>query len=539
MSMKSEIGKISMKNKISGISSFFFIILFVFTFVNSAQAAERQKNSIYLDKATIAKGYTVSSFENDLKLSLVPGVFKNTTEVDTEIIRDEMPAPWRLERASRIYQFDFRNKDSYNHDKPFYIQLSYEDYRNYHKQVFFYDEKFGKWRPLPSTDYPEAGFIRSLIHLPFARIAVFANSGILSYGQASWYAYKGGNFVASPDFPKGSKLRVVNLENQKFIDVEVNDYGPDRSIFPERVVDLDKEAFARIADLSSGVINVKIKPLHISSEKYRITGVREGGAEVTPSVSANSALILNNNNGEVIWEKDGNQTLSVASLSKLVALKVFLNQNISPEKEVFYKKQDEEYNYEYCKSWQSAKVGLRSGEIVKIKDLIYASLVGSANNAVESLVRVSGLSRAEFIKQMNDYARSLGAEDTYFKEPTGLSPQNVSSAQDYAIIGREIFKEPFIREVSSTKKYSFTTVNSERSFDLKNTNSLVRYSEHTPDVNIIGSKTGYLHEAGYCLMVNGSNAEGENIIVLVLGSESRQDSFEEIKDLLKYGFKTI
>lgn len=528
-----------MKYKINKISSLVFIIIFALVFVNSAQAASEQKDSIYIDKATIDKGYTVSSFEDKLKLSLVPGVFKDTTQVDTEIIQDEMPTPWRLEKASQFYQFDFRNKDSYNHDKPFYIQLSYEDYENYHKQVFFYDKNFGKWRPLPSTDYPDRKIIRSLIHLPFARLAVFANPDILSRGQASWYAYKGGNFVASPDFPKGSRLRVYNLANDKFVDVEVNDYGPDRSIFPDRVVDLDREAFARIADLGAGVVEVKIEPLHISSETYRITGVHEGGAEVVPSVSASSALILDSDSGEVIWEKNGEETLPLASLSKLVALKVFLNQGISPDKEVFYEKQDEEYNYEYCQPWQSAKVGLRSGEIVKIKDLIYSSLVGSANNAVESLVRVSGLSRAEFMKQMNDYVHSLGAVDTYFKEPTGLSPQNVSSARDYAIISREIFKDELIKKISTTSEYSFSTVNSDRSFTLKNTNSLVRHLENTSDFNIIGSKTGYLDEAGYCLVVNGSNAEGENIIALIFRSQSRQDSFEEIKDLLKYGFKAI
>lgn len=392
-----------MKSKLSKIGSLVFIIVFSLVLVNSAQAADKQTDSIYLDKATIDKGYTVSSFSNRLKLSLVPGVFKTTTRVDTEIIENNMPLPWRLEKASQIYQFDFRNKDSYNHDKPFYIQLSYEDYEDYHKQVFFYDKNYNQWRPLPSTDHPEKGFIRSLIHLPFARIAVFTNPDIMSRGRASWYAYKGGAFVASPDFPKGSKLRVINLENQKFIDVEVNDYGPDRSIFPERVVDLDRQAFSRIADLGAGVIEVKVKPLQIpQGESYKITGVKDRGAEVDPAIGARAGLIWNNEEDKAVWEKNSRELMSLASLSKLVALKVFLNQGISPEKEVFYKQKDAEYNYQYCNSWESAKVGLREGEIVKIKDLIYASLVGSANNAVESLVRESGLSREEFIKGMNN-----------------------------------------------------------------------------------------------------------------------------------------
>ena len=541
--MKSELSmksKISMKSELSKISSFVFIIVFALVFVNPAQAAENSQNSIHLDKATIEKGYTVSSFSGQLKLSLVPGVFKTTTKVDTEIIAENMPLPWRLEKASGIYQFDFRNKDSYNHDKPFYIQLSYENYKNYHKQVFFYDKNFNKWRPLPSTDHPEKGFIRSLIHLPFARIAVFANPDILNRGRASWYAYKGGAFVASPDFPKGSRLRVVNLENQKFIDVEVNDYGPDRSIFPKRVVDLDKEAFARVADPGEGVIEVKVKPLYIPSEEsYKITGVKNRGAEVNPAIGAQAGLIWDNQENKTVWQKNSAQLMPLASLSKLIALKVFLDREISPEKEVFYQKEDALYNYQYCNSWESAKVGLRDGEIVKIKDLIYASLVGSANNAVESLVRESGLSRSEFIREMNNFVQSLGAKDTYFEEPTGLSPKNVSSARDYAIISKEVFKEPLIRKASTRKTYEFTTINSNRALKLKNTNSMISRPDNIPGIEIIGSKTGYLHEAGYCLVVNAENTEGENIIAIILKDKSRRDSFEEMEDLLKYGFKAI
>ncbi|MEK7097483.1 MAG: hypothetical protein AAB906_01395, partial [Patescibacteria group bacterium] len=66
---------------------------------------------------------------------------------------------------------------------------------------------------MPTTDFPDKKFVRSLIHLPYARIAVFENPNALTVGKASWYKYKSGNYAASPDFPKGTKLRVTNLDN--------------------------------------------------------------------------------------------------------------------------------------------------------------------------------------------------------------------------------------------------------------------------------------------------------------------------------------
>lgn len=84
-------------------------------------------------------------------------------------------------------------------------------------------------------------------------------------GVASWYAYKGCLCAASPDFPKGSQVRVTRVDDpERSVVVTINDYGPDRSIFPERVIDLDKVAFEALASLRAGVINVRVEPVHES-----------------------------------------------------------------------------------------------------------------------------------------------------------------------------------------------------------------------------------------------------------------------------------
>jgi D-alanyl-D-alanine endopeptidase (penicillin-binding protein 7) len=509
-----------------------------FVFADEA-VVEKTPNFFYhinLDKATIAKGYTVSAFDDNLKLSLVPGILSEDTGVDAIQLNEEMPMPWQEDRISKIYQFEFGNKNAYDNSRPFYIQFSYDENTTGYKQVYFYDKNFDSWRPLPTTDYPNEKFVRSLIHLPFARIAVFSNPEVLVSGQASWYGYKKGDFAASPDFAKGSKLRVYNTANNKYVDVDINDYGPDRNLHPFRVIDLEKTAFAKIASLSEGLINVRVEPLSIVPDSSgQVLGVKEFGISYEPAVASKSAVVINEDSGEILWEKNATTTLPLASLTKLVAIKVFLEANHSLGEVVSYKIQDEEYNYQYCKKSESARIKLKNGDTLTVGDLVYSALVGSANNAVETLVRVSGLSREDFIGKMNETVAGWGAVSTSFVEPTGLSPENVSSPLDYAIITKEIFANPIIQKISTTQKYKFSTVNTKEAHSLTNTNKLLQANN---GFNIIGSKTGYLDEAGYCLMVRAESG-GKKVIAVTFGSKNRDKSFIETEDLVKYGIKKL
>jgi D-alanyl-D-alanine endopeptidase (penicillin-binding protein 7) len=491
---------------------------------------------VNLDKDTIAKGYTVAAFEDNLKLSLVPGVLSEDTGVDIIQINEDMPLPWQEDKISEIYQFEFRNKKAYDDSRPFYIQFSYNENTIGYKQVYFYDKNFASWRPLPTVDYPQEKFVRSLIHLPFARIAVFSNPEIMVSGKASWYGYKKGNFAASPDFPNGSRLRVYNTDNNKYVDVEINDYGPDRNLHPDRVIDLEKTAFAKISALSEGIINVRVEPLYVAPDSPgQVLGIKETGISYEPSVTSKSAVVIDEQTGEILWEKNATSTLPLASLTKLVAIKVFLETKPSLDEVVSYKVQDEEFNYQYCNKWESARIRLNDGDTLTVGDLIYSALVGSANNAVETLVRVSDLSREDFIKKMNEIVADWGTVSTSFVEPTGLSPENVSSALDYAIITKKIFTNPIIQKASTAEKYKFSTINTKEAHSLTNTNKLFQTNN---GFNIIGSKTGYLEEAGYCLMVR-AEAEGKKVIAVTFGSENREKSFSETENLVKYGIRKI
>lgn len=528
-----------------------FFVFLATAAVSADTVSSDNKFQINLDHKTIKSGYTVSAFEDKIKLSLVPDILSSSTAVEVYNLNNEpIATSSEFDMISDVYQFEFKNKAAYGNHKPFYIQLSYDKTDNRRKDVFFFDKNVNKWRPLPTKDFPDQKFARSLIHLPFARIAVFAYPGTLTVGKTSWYSNKKGNFAASPDFPIGSRIRVKNIANNKFVDVVINDFGPDRSIHPDRVTDLDKIAFQSISPLEAGVINVAVEPLYIAPKTGKVLGVSISTKNEEPKITketkkeigtldaglkVKSAIAINEKTGSVIWQKDANSAMPLASLTKLVSMKIFLDTNPNLKKIVKYSVQDEKYNYAYVEhEWEVARLKVADGEQMTIEDLLYSALVGSANNAVESLVRVSGLSRDDFILRMNEYVKKIGADSTHFIEPTGLAPENVSSVSDYALITKEVLKNATIKRASSISDYEFYTIDTKKYHHLKNTNKLISGNKY----DITGSKTGFLYEAGYCLM-SRVNYKNDSIIVVTFGATDRNTSFAETEKLIKYSLNNI
>ncbi|MFA5163558.1 MAG: RlpA-like double-psi beta-barrel domain-containing protein [Patescibacteria group bacterium] len=484
--------------------------------------------------------------KNSLALLLI--FLFTTSQVQAAALRPELPGtmpsdwivsesiassswPWYLEKLGPIYDFSLNASSSpviNASSSPLYLEMSYPKNNSY-KKMYFLDGDI--WRPLNTIDYPSESKVRAQFAYPSGKIAVFARPQILTSGTASWYKYKGGNFAASPDFKKGSVIRVYNNKNNKFVDVTINDYGPDRLKHPDRVVDLDKEAFKKIADTKEGLISVRIEPLSFSL--YEDDFIKPSLSS-EPQIYSVAAAIIKEADGQLLWGKNQDQVMPLASLTKIAAMKIFLDTKPDLKKVVAYKKQDEQMNYKYCKPGEAALLKLKDGETASINDFLYAALIGSANNAVETLVRVSGLKRDEFIKRMNDWVKKIGANHTIFIEPTGLAPQNMSSPLDYAIITKEAFKNATLQKISTTWKYQFSTRNTKKKHSLTNTNRLLDLSKY----KFLGSKTGYLDEAGYCLMTRVATPKG-NLIVVNFKATSSQKSFADNEQLINFGSRIL
>jgi D-alanyl-D-alanine endopeptidase (penicillin-binding protein 7) len=452
-----------------------------------------------------------------------------TVNIATSSIAVQLP--WQWQALVPAYDYSFSTTGLYDPSRPLAITINYAKTNNYLKQIFIFDDSAQVWRPLPTTDFPDQHYATAQTTSPSGRLLLAANTDILTVGTASWYKYKSGLFTASPNFAQGSILRVTNLANGKSVNVTVNDYGPERASYPDRVVDLDYVAFQKIASTGAGVIRVKIEPQKIVGSTLN-KPVAPAASQPTPTAS--SAVIMLEKNGQVLWGKNQEAVSPLASLSKIVAIRVFLDTRPSLNKVVTYKKQDENYNYQYCSPSEAARVKLADGDQVTINDLVYSALVGSANNAVESLVRVSGLSRNDFIKKMNETVQAWGATSTFFVEPTGLSPDNVSSPHDYAIITKEVFTNPLLQKITTTAAYTFTTRNTKQKHTIRNTDQLVQAKTYS----LIGSKTGYLDEAGYCLMTRIKAPQG-NLIVVNFHSTSKAANFTDNAQLIAYGLHLL
>lgn len=468
--------------------------------------------------------------QSGLEINYHPLAFTDEVKMITAENNESFLIPYQWEALTPSYEYSFITPGFYDPSRPLDIKIHYPKKSNTLKKLFSFDFISSVWRPVPAIDNPEGQYMSYRSDATSAWLRILTQPEYMASGKASWYKYKGGLFAASPDYPKGTKLRVTNVNNGKKVDVVVNDYGPDRSIHPDRVIDLDKVAFEKIAPLSAGVVSVSVEL------------IKDGDSEVTPEISTNlfpeidarNAVIVREDTGEIIWGKDEGKAVPIASLTKMITAKVFLDTNPDLKKVVSYKKQDELYNYEHCFPWESSRLRVSEGETMTVEDLLYSTLVGSANNTAESLVRASGLSRAEFVSRMNSVAKDLGAYNTRFVEPSGLSPDNVSSAYDYAIISREIFKNPLIEKISSAKSYSFYTINTKKVHNLKNTNPMIKDGM----AGILGSKTGYLHESLYCLMTRIKTKQG-NILVINLGSSNKVNRVADNKKLIEYGLSAL
>ena len=457
--------------------------------------------------------------------------FTDTVSLEIYTGVDSPNLPWEWKTLTPAYEYAFVTPGFYDPSRPLRIKISYPEKNNYLKQIFSFDKSSNTWRPLLTTDNPQERYVTATTDSISGRLIVLYSPDTLTVGAASWYKYKNGLFTASPDFAKGTVLRVYNLANGKSVDVVVNDFGPERDKHPDRVVDLDYVAFSKIASPGAGLISVRIETL-----KTVVPAVKQATLQETSdlNITASSAVIVMEKDGRVLWGKNETDSAPLASLTKLVAVKIFLDTNPDMKQVATYKYQDEKYNYAYCKPWESARLKVKEGETLTINDLVYSALVGSANNAVESLVRVSGLSRDKFIAQMNSAVAAWGATGTFFVEPTGLSPKNVSSPLDYAIITKEVFANALIRNISTAPKYTFKTVNTKKSHTLTNTNQLLKLGAYS----IIGSKTGYLDEAGYCLMTRVQTSSG-NLIAINFGSKNKTANFADNEQLIRYGLHLL
>lgn len=252
---------------------------------------------------------------------------------------------------------------------------------------------------------------------------------------------------------------------------------------------------------------------------------------VNPGIdtTAEAYVVRDINSGSFVMEKNADRSFPIASLTKLMTALVFLDQGVDMEKIITLLPEDDRIG---------GKLYIDQGEEVSVRDLFYSMLVGSANNASVALVRSTGLSIEEFVNKMNKKAQEFGMTKTRFSDPTGLDVRNSSSARDVSVLVQEALKYPEIRQALQTKIYKFQTRNTHNDHTIRNTNLLLESFLAVDQYQILGGKTGYLDEVGYCLGL-GVKKDNQELIVVVLGADSSNARFSETKALIYWVFSNI
>jgi len=186
------------------------------------------------------------------------------------------------------------------------------------------------------------------------------------------------------------------------------------------------------------------------------------------------------------------------------------------------------------------RLRVKAGATMTIKDLLYSSLVGSANNAATAIARISSTSRKQFVAAMNQKAKTLGCKATTFTDPSGMDTGNVTTAQDMLKIAQAAFARAEIQRPASTPVYSFRVLNAAKNQSLhtiRNTNVLL--TDVKNGLYVTGGKTGYLDEAKNNLVVRLRPSRQDTkreLIIVLFGAESRQSLFETAARLARWSW---
>lgn len=245
--------------------------------------------------------------------------------------------------------------------------------------------------------------------------------------------------------------------------------------------------------------------------------------------SAKSAILIDNATGEVLFEKNADERLAPASMTKLGSMLLIL-EAIDSGKISF---DDEVTISEEAASMGGSQVFLEAGEVYKVHDLLKGVAIASGNDAVVALAEKIAGSQSEFVDAMNKRFKEIGATNTNFVNAHGLDTENhYSTARDMANIARELLKHESILEYTSIYE-EYLEKNDGTKTWLVNTNKLVRFYN-----GVDGLKTGFTENAGYCLTATAKK-DNFRLISVVMGEDSTENRSSDTVKMLNYGFNTF
>lgn len=242
-----------------------------------------------------------------------------------------------------------------------------------------------------------------------------------------------------------------------------------------------------------------------------------------PNINAKAYILIDVDSGKVIAEKNSEQKLPPASLTKLMTLYVISN-SLSSEQLKLKDKVRVSKN-----AWKTggSRMFIKESQQVSIEDLLKGIIVDSGNDACVAMAEYIGGTEAGFARIMNQHAQALGMKNSHFTDSTGLPNRELySSATDLAILGRALIQTyPQYYHWYKQKWFTFNGIRQ------PNRNRLLWRDSH-----VDGMKTGHTNDAGYCL-VSSAKKDNMRLLAVVLGSPSEAARADDSERLINYGFR--
>lgn len=248
-----------------------------------------------------------------------------------------------------------------------------------------------------------------------------------------------------------------------------------------------------------------------------------------PKVNAKAAILLDNDTFRLMYEKDPNLKVPIASTTKMMTALVVL--------EDYPDKMDKVVTItSNMVNVEGSDIQLRIGEKITVENLLKGMLIYSGNDAAYSLANFLA-GKDNFVNQMNQKADILGLQNSHFKDPAGLDDEGYSNAKDLAILASYNLKNKTFAEIVKTPEITFTSTDGRVTHELKNSNRMMRGEEQFYYPFAIGIKTGFTPAAGHCL-VSAAEKDGHTLIAVILNTneDSLTASAQESRKLLDWGF---
>lgn len=275
---------------------------------------------------------------------------------------------------------------------------------------------------------------------------------------------------------------------------------------------------------TASLVSLQPSIYNIESHEPDYPNLKEGVENL--ELEAKAAIVLDRETGEILYKKNINKKLAIASLTKLMTALVAV-ENISLDEEVTISQKAVET--------EGNRVDLWPRETISARNLLYGLLISSSNDAAVALAEHFDLSRLNeieaglnFIELMNQRAKILGLKNTHFDNPAGFDePENFSTAHDLAQFTSFLLDRPLLFEISKISRMKIYSTDGKIGHLLLNTNKLLRKLP-----NIVGGKTGFTEEAeGTMILVVKEPNKNHSVISVILGSVER---FEETEKLIKW-----